>query len=51
MHLSQAAKYLMRAGKKMDSAYYMDVAKALWWLVRALKRGDRMDLVEEATNQ
>jgi len=35
-HLSQALKYLMRAGHKADSSYIKDVGKCLWWCARAL---------------
>jgi len=35
-HLSQAAKYLLRAGHKTDSSYVKDVGKCIWWCVRAL---------------
>ena len=36
MHLAQAFKYLMRAGRKADSSYIQDVSKCVWWCVRAL---------------
>lgn len=51
VHLSQALKYLLRAGKKMNSSYYQDIAKGMWWLVRSLKVGDKRDLVNEAIDQ
>jgi len=35
-HLSQALKYLMRAGRKSDSSYLKDVGKCLWWCARAI---------------
>lgn len=35
-HLSQACKYLMRAGHKPDSTYIKDVAKCLWWCAKAI---------------
>lgn len=35
-HLAQALKYLLRAGRKPESAYIKDVGKALWWLAKAL---------------
>ena len=35
-HLSQAVKYLLRAGHKTDSSYVKDVGKCVWWCVRAL---------------
>jgi len=35
-HLSQAVKYMCRAGRKPESSYVADVGKAAWWLVRAL---------------
>ena len=34
--LSQACKYLLRAGHKADSSYIKDVGKCVWWCVRAL---------------
>ena len=34
-HLSQAFKYMARAGKKTSSSYIVDVGKAGWWLTRA----------------
>ena len=35
-HLSQACKYLLRAGHKTDSSYTKDVGKCLWWCAKAL---------------
>jgi len=35
-HLSQACKYMLRAGKKRGQSYLKDVGKALWWLARAI---------------
>lgn len=35
-HLSQAFKYMARAGKKPESSYLKDVGKALWWLAKAI---------------
>lgn len=35
-HLSQALKYLMRAGRKPDSTYVKDVAKCLWWCAKCI---------------
>lgn len=35
-HLSQAGKYLLRAGKKAESSYLKDVGKALWWCAKAI---------------
>ncbi len=35
-HLSQACKYLLRAGKKPGSSYLKDVGKALWWCAKAI---------------
>ena len=35
-HLSQALKYLMRAGRKSQSSYLNDVGKCVWWCVRAM---------------
>lgn len=39
-HLSQAVKYLLRAGRKPGSSYVKDVGKALWWCARALRHKD-----------
>lgn len=35
-HLSQALKYLLRAGHKGKSSYLEDVGKALWWCAKAI---------------
>ncbi len=35
-HLSQALKYLTRAGRKAESTYLKDVSKCLWWCARAI---------------
>lgn len=44
-HLSQACKYMLRAGRKPGSSYVMDLSKALWWIARAiLLRGGMIDL-------
>ena len=50
--LSQAAKYLLRAGRKPDSSYLKDVGKALWWCARAIlaKKGT-IDLPPQATHE
>lgn len=46
-HLSQACKYLLRAGRKTTSSYTEDLNKALWWLARAImRRGGVIDLPE-----
>lgn len=43
--LSQAAKYLLRAGRKPDASYLSDVGKCLWWCSRALlSKGGTVDL-------
>lgn len=43
--LSQAAKYLLRAGRKPENSYLEDVGKALWWCARALiAKGGHIDL-------
>ncbi len=48
--LSQAAKYMLRAGRKPDSSYLADVGKALWWCARALiAHGGSIDLPPQAT--
>lgn len=36
MHLANAFKYLMRAGKKPTSSYISDVGKCLWWCAKAI---------------
>ena len=36
-HLAQAFKYMGRAGRKLGQPYTKDVAKARYWLTRALK--------------
>ncbi len=35
-HLSQAVKYLLRAGRKDKSSYLEDVGKCLWWCAKAI---------------
>lgn len=35
-HLSQAGKYLLRAGKKPGNSYLSDVGKCLWWCAKAI---------------
>ncbi len=35
-HLSQALKYLTRAGRNPRSTYIKDVGKCLWWCARAI---------------
>ncbi len=35
-HLSQAIKYLLRAGKKTSESYIDCVGKCLWWCARAI---------------
>jgi len=35
-HMAQAMKYFLRAGHKGTSSYTEDVAKGVWWAVRAL---------------
>ncbi len=35
-HLSQALKYLLRAGRKPDTPYLKDVGKCLWWCAKAI---------------
>jgi len=39
-HLSQAFKYMSRAGKKPTSSYSEDIEKAKWWLERAIAYHD-----------
>ncbi len=36
VHLSQALKYLLRAGRKTRTSYIQDVSKCLWWCARAI---------------
>lgn len=48
--LSQAAKYMLRAGRKPDSSYLKDVGKMVWWGCRALlAHGGTIDLPPQAT--
>ncbi len=48
-HLSQAIKYLLRAGRKQKSSYLEDVGKGLWWCARAiLYKGGTIDLPSQA---
>lgn len=50
--LSQAAKYLLRAGRKPEESYLGDVGKCLWWCARAiLKNGGTIDLPPGATTK
>lgn len=35
-HLAHACKYMLRAGRKPDSSYLVDLGKALWWIARAI---------------
>ena len=35
-HLSQAVKYLLRAGRKTGASYLNDVGKCLWWCAKAI---------------
>lgn len=50
--LSQAAKYLLRAGKKPEASYLADVGKCLWWCARAiLKNGGTIDLPPGAKSE
>ena len=43
--LSQAAKYLLRAGRKPDASYLKDLGKCLWWCARAIiAKGGTIDL-------
>ena len=36
VHLGQAVKYLLRAGRKGKSSYLEDVGKCLWWCAKAI---------------
>lgn len=36
VHLSQAIKYFLRAGRKPDQSYISDIGKCIWWLVKAI---------------
>lgn len=48
-HLSQAGKYLLRAGRKPDSSYLKDVGKCLWWCAKAiLYHGGKVELPENS---
>ena len=47
--LSQAVKYLLRAGRKDSASYLSDVGKALWWCAKAIfYHGGIVDLPPEA---
>jgi len=35
-HMSQALKYMLRAGRKTDASFVQDMQKCIWWCVRAL---------------
>lgn len=35
-HMSQALKYMLRAGRKTNSSFVQDIQKCIWWMVRAL---------------
>jgi len=35
-HMSQALKYMLRAGRKTSSSFVQDMQKCIWWCVRAL---------------
>lgn len=51
-HLSQACKYLLRAGRKAESSYLKDVGKCIWWCARAiLFRKGTIDLPPQATTK
>ena len=48
--LSQAAKYLLRAGRKPEASYLADCGKALWWIARAIiSKGGTIDLPPQAS--
>ena len=48
--LSQAAKYLLRAGRKPEASYLADVGKCLWWCAKAiLRKGGTIDLPPQTT--
>ena len=48
-HLSQALKYLVRAGRKPESTYIRDVGKCLWWCAKAIMfHGGTIELPESA---
>lgn len=50
--LSQAAKYLLRAGRKAETSYLADVGKCLWWCARAiLSKGGTIDLPPQAKHE
>ena len=50
--LSQAAKYLLRAGRKPEVSYLADVGKCLWWCARALlSKGGTIDLPPQTTHK
>jgi len=39
--LGNAIKYLLRAGKKPDSSYEEDLAKAVWYIQREIQRSKK----------
>ncbi len=36
VHLGQALKYMMRAGRKSNASYLSDVGKCIWWCAKAV---------------
>ena len=51
LHLSQAFKYMARAGKKKSSSYVEDVAKCIWWCIRSVNaHGGHIDIVKTQTS-
>ena len=48
-HMSQALKYMIRAGRKAESSYLKDVGKCLWWCAKAIIfHGGTIELPEGA---
>ncbi len=51
-HLSQALKYLLRAGRKAERSYIEDVGKCLWWCAKAvIFHGGKIELPEGAMDK
>ncbi len=51
-HMSQALKYLMRAGRKAEESYLADVNKCLWWCAKAIMfHGGKVELPRGALSR
>ncbi len=52
VHLGQALKYMLRAGRKPNVSYIKDVNKCLWWCAKAiLFRKGIVELPDEVVRQ